>query len=220
LRRAALKGTTRWIDRMSETATQVPGSAVAKHRVEALSDGVYAIALTLLVLELNLPALPHGAADADLRAALVELLPKILAWLLSFWVIALIWLAQQRLYRVAERLDRWLGRIELLMLALISLLPFSTALVGEYGGRAIASSIYAGHLVAIALAGWLRVHHFLRHPELHVPNIDPRTIRGMRVRSRVFLACTGATLVLAAFLPGWNMLAMLPAGLAPLIARE
>lgn len=205
---------------MTHTATHSQASVVAKHRIEALSDGVYAIALTLLVLELKLPALPHGATDADIRAELVDLMPKILAWLLSFWVIALIWLAQQRLYRVAERLDRWLGRIELLMLALISLLPFTTALVGEYGGRVTSSGLYAAHLVAIAFVGWLRVHRFLGHPELHAPGLEPGTTRGMRMRSRVFLACTIGTLVLAAFVPGWNMLAMIPAAFAPMLSRE
>ena len=205
---------------MNDTVTHGGATTVAKHRVEALSDGVYAIALTLLVLELKLPALPHGATDAALRAALVELLPKVLAWLLSFGVIALIWMAQQRLYRVSERLDRQLVRVELLMLALVSLLPFSTALVGEYGGRVTSASLYAMHLVAIAFAGWLRVRHFLRHAELHVAALDAKTIRGMQVRSRIFLACTAGTLALAAFLPGWNMLAMVPAGLAPLLTRD
>lgn len=205
---------------MSGAATHAHGSVVAKHRLEALSDGVYAIALTLLVLELKLPPLPHEATDAALRAALVELLPKVLAWLLSFGVIALIWMAQQRLYRVSEQLDRALVRIELVMLALVSLLPFTTALVGEYGGRVTSSGLYAAHLVAIALAGVLRVQHFLRHRELHVGGLDAATTRGMRTRSWVFLVCTVATLVLAAFLPGWNMLAMIPAALAPWIARD
>jgi uncharacterized membrane protein len=205
---------------MSDLVTRVPAFAVAKHRLEALSDGLYAIALTLLVLELKLPPLPHDASDAALRGALVELVPKLLAWVLSFWVIALIWVAQQRLYRLTEHLDRRLARIELLMLALVSLLPFSTALVGEFGNRATAAGIYAGHLVAIALLGVLRVQHFLRHAELQVPNIDPLIIRGMRTRSQVFLACTVGTLVLAMFLPGFNMLAMLPAALAPFIARD
>jgi uncharacterized membrane protein len=200
---------------MSDLVTRVPAFAVAKHRLEALSDGLYAIALTLLVLELKLPPLPHDASDAALRGALVELVPKLLAWVLSFWVVA-----QQRLYRLTEHLDRRLGRIELLMLALVSLLPFSTALVGEFGNRATAAGIYAGHLVAIALLGVLRVQHFLRHAELQVPNIDPLIIRGMRTRSQVFLACTVGTLVLAMFLPGFNMLAMLPAALAPFIARD
>jgi uncharacterized membrane protein len=203
-----------------DKAPRAPVFAVAKHRLEALSDGVYAIALTLLVLELKLPALPHDVSEAALRAALVDLLPKVLAWILSFCVIALIWVAQQRLYRLAERLDRRMGRIELLMLALISLLPFSTALVGEYGSHVTASAVYAGHLVAIALVGLLRVQHFLAHPEMQAPNIDAQSVHGMRLRSRIFLACTGGTLVLALFLPGYNMLAMLPAALAPFIARE
>ncbi len=202
-----------------EKTAHVRVFAVGKHRLEALSDGVYAIALTLLVLELKLPDLGHHATDAMLRGALATLVPKVFAWLLSFAVIALIWIAQQRLYRVAERLDWGLARIELAMLALISLLPFSTALVGEYGNLATGAAIYAGHLTAIAVTGWLRVSRFVAHPELHVPGTDLATLRDMRARSRLFLGCTGATLALAPFVPGYNMFAMLLAFAVPLARR-
>lgn len=204
---------------MSEPGVHVHAFAVTKHRLEALSDGVYAIALTLLVLELKLPDLGHHTTDATLRAALVALVPKIFAWLLSFAVVALIWIAQQRLYRVADRLDWGLTRIELLMLALISLLPFSTALVGEYGNLVTGSAIYAGHLAALAFTGWMRVQRFIAHPELHAANADPATLLDMRSRSRIFLGCTGASLVLAPFLPGYNMFAMLLAFAGPLARR-
>jgi uncharacterized membrane protein len=113
------------------SATYPHESAVKKHRLEALSDGLYSIALTLLVLELKIPALPHGASEAALREALIEALPKVFARLLSFSVIALFWMLQQRLYRYATTLDRTLVRIELALLALVSTLPFATAVIGE-----------------------------------------------------------------------------------------
>ncbi|MDB5733086.1 MAG: hypothetical protein JWQ03_2981 [Variovorax sp.] len=185
-------------------------SAVGKPRMEALSDGLYAIALTLLVLELKLPPLPVDASDAAIRGALVALLPKGLAWMLSFWVIALFWVRQQRLYRYLAALDPALVRLELLGLAIVSLLPFSTALMGEYGDRVTPAAIYAGHLAALALATLLRTSHFLRHPALQTLEISIGAVRRMRLHTGLFAACALAALGLAFLMPGWNMLALLP----------
>lgn len=183
---------------------------IAKHRLEALSDGVYAIALTLLVLELKLPELPHGATDAAVRTGLLQLLPKGLAWLLSFWVIALFWLAQQRLLRVCQHLDGSMVRLELLQLCLISLFPFSNALMGEFGGRVTPAAIYAGHLLAIALVSWLRTLYFARHPDLHTAEIPPDLPRVLLRRGALVVACALGALLLAPVAPSLNMLAMLP----------
>src|SRR6185436_2891881 len=129
---------------------------IPKHRLEALSDGIYAIALTLLVLELRLPADLHSGGEADLGKALLHLLPKLFAWVLSFWVIALFWLAQQRLFRLCSHVDGKLVAGELVQLALISLFPFSNALLGEHGGRVLTSAVYAAHLLGLALVSWCR----------------------------------------------------------------
>ncbi len=132
---------------------------ISKSRLEALSDGIYAIAMTLLVLELRLPPLPHGAAEPAMRAALIELLPKGLTWLLSFAVMASFWVSQQRIFTLATRLDRTMLRLELVQLALIALLPFTTALMGDHGSYVIVSALYAGHLLAMGLLSWLRAAH-------------------------------------------------------------
>ena len=78
---------------------------MSKNRLEALSDGIYAVALTLLALDLKLAALPE-ASNASLGAELENLLPKALIWLLAFWVTALFWLAQSRTLRQYDELDK------------------------------------------------------------------------------------------------------------------
>lgn len=199
--------------------TAAPGYTLGKHRLEALSDGIYAIALTLLVLELKLPALPPGVNDAALRGALLDLLPKALTWLLSFWVMAMFWLAQFRLYRLSLVLDWSMVWIELMQLALISLLPFSTALIGEHGDLTTAAALYSLHLLAISVLSWARTLHVLAHAELHSADLSPAVATVLRVRAWVLVVCAMATLVLAFFIPGWNMLAMLPTALMPVFAR-
>ena len=185
-------------------------STIAKHRLEALSDGIYAIALTLLVLELKLPVLPHGASDAEVRAGLLQLLPKGFAWLLSFWVIAMFWLAQQRLFRVCHVLDGNMVRLELLQLCLISLFPFSSALLGEFGGRVMPAAVYSGHLLAIALVSWGRTLYFSRHPELHTADMSPELTKVSLRRGGLVATCALGSLLLAFVIPALNMLAMLP----------
>lgn len=198
---------------------QARDHSVARHRIDALADGVYAIAITLLVLELKIPALAHGATNADLVRALADVVPKALTWLLSFWVMAVFWLAQNRVAGLTARLDRGMVWLELTQLALISLMAFSTALIGEHGDLPAAAIVYSANLVAIALVSWVRVSHLIAHPELQVAGVEAATFAAMRRRTGMLVATTVATLVLAPFFPAWNMLAMLPAAFARRIAR-
>ena len=183
---------------------------VPRHRIDALSDGVYAIAITLLVLELKLPALPEGASDQALRAALVALTPKILMWLLSFWVMAIFWLAQQRQNHYALGPDRLGLNIELAQLALVTLLPFSTALIGEHGDLSSAAALYAANLLGLALLGFARAVHLARTPALQAEHLTAAAKKSLLVRSAAVMVLCAVAFVLAFVVPGWNMLAMLP----------
>ena len=193
---------------MDETQ-RTPGD-IGKQRVEALSDGLYAIALTLLVLELKLPSLGEAATNAGLLHALRDLMPKVLTWFLSFWVMAVLWLSQVRVYHLIHSLSPRMLRLELIQLASVSLLPFSTALIGEYGSLPAAAVIYAANMLAVSLSGALRTHELLNQPRVHVRTLDPAVIRTLNMRSYALPACAGAAVALGSFYPGWNMLAMLP----------
>lgn len=178
---------------------------IEKGRLEALSDGVYAVALTLLVLDLKLPP-----QVGDLNEALLAVLAdKGLVWLLSFWVGALFWLAQNRGLRHYARLDRPALLLELAQLALISLLPFSTALIAEHGTQVAAALTYSLHLALLALLALLRVTRLRRAAALRVAEASDEALREQVGRARVVVACTLAAVALAFFVPGWNMLALL-----------
>jgi uncharacterized membrane protein len=189
-------------------------ASLPKHRVEALSDGVYAIALTLLVLELKLPSLPAPAGDDVLRQALLGQLPRLASWLLSFVVLALFWVGQQRLFALLRELSTPLLRIELAHLALISLFPFTTAVIGAYGGPT-GALLYSAHLAAVALLSLARFGYVARHPELHHAGVGRGVLDPMRGRVGLLVGCSLLALALARWLPGWNLCAMLlmaPAG--------
>lgn len=195
------------------------GGDISKQRFEALSDGLYAIALTLLVLELKLPQLGHHIANAELVNALLAILPKALTWLLSFWVMAILWMSQVRVYHLVHSLSRNMVRLELLQLACVSLLPFSTSVMGEYGELPAAAAIYAANMLAVTITGALRTRELLHSPRVHAKPIDESVARALKVRAYTLPACAFTAFVLAFFFPGWNMLAMFLMVLVPTLAR-
>jgi len=195
-----------------------PGG-IGKQRLEALSDGLYAIALTLLVLELKVPPLGEAATNADLLRALQGLLPKALTWFLSFWVMAVLWLSQVRVYHLVHSLSRTMVRLELVQLACVSLMPFSTALIGEYGDLPAAAVIYATNMLAVTVTSALRTRELLRGADTHPAANDPGARRTLRTRAYALPACAATAVALGFFFPGWNMLAMLPMVFVPGIAR-
>jgi uncharacterized membrane protein len=124
----------------------LPGPA----RLEAFSDGVLAIAITLLVLEIKVPHLvaPDDAQEA--LAALVSLAPKFLGYLLSFFFIAVFWVNHHRFFRLIERVDGRLLWLNILLLLALSFIPFPTAMIGEYPSNPTSLALFA---VVLMLAG-------------------------------------------------------------------
>lgn len=193
---------------------------IGKQRIEALSDGLYAIVLTLLVLELKLPPVGEALTNDQLIHALKELLPKAMSWLLSFWVVAILWVSQVRIYHLVHSLSKAMIRLELLQLAAVSLMPFSTALIGEHGHLVAAQVLYAGNMLAVTLTGALRTRELLHQPHVHAKPIDDPTQRSLKLRAYALPTCAAVAFVLAFFVPGWNLLAMVPTVLFPSLGRK
>lgn len=120
-------------------------------RVEAFSDGVFAIAITLLVLELRLPA---DVRDGALGAELLKLWPSYLAFLASFVTIGVIWMNHHRLFTMIRRSDQRLLVVNGLLLLGVSIVPFPTAVVAQFIGRPderLAAMLYSGLFVVLSL---------------------------------------------------------------------
>lgn len=100
-------------------------------RMEAFSDGVFAIAITLLVLEIGVP----GGSEDDLLAAVVNQWPSYLTYLVSFSTIGAVWLEHSVITEFLDRATSALVRLNLLLLMIVSFLPFPTRLLGEYIGE-------------------------------------------------------------------------------------
>ena len=127
-------------------------------RLLALSDGVIAVAITLLVLDIRLPDAFETWSDAQLGAALVALWPRFLAYLLSFFVIGNLWNSHRAKFAAITAADGGLIWINMLFLLTIGLLPFTTNLIAE-GGGTLTTEIYAASMVVSGLSLlWLWWH--------------------------------------------------------------
>jgi len=120
--------------------------------VEAFSDGVFAIAITLLILEIHVP--PAAEGEASLSLALAHLWPSYLAFLASFITIGVMWLNHHRLFTLIDKTDDALMALNLLLLLGITWIPFPTALVAEHLREhdvRIAGMVYAMSFFVIAI---------------------------------------------------------------------
>jgi len=146
-------------------------------RVEAFSDGVFAIAITLLILEIRVP--PVGP-PGSLGLGLARLWPSYLAFLVSFFTIGVMWLNHHRLFTVIQRSNDGLLGLNLLLLLGITFVPFPTAVVAEHivhEGR-IAALFYSGTFVVIAVVFNVLWRYVVRRSLLG-PDVDPRMVHGI-----------------------------------------
>jgi len=161
---------------------QVATIAWNKHRVEALTDGIFAVAMTLLVIELKVPDRHTIHSQDELIRILLELAPKAAAWLLSFLVLATFWISHHRLFHYVRSVDLTLLWRNLFQLTFVSLMPFSAALVGEFGATTVGQVIYNINMVMLGLLGLWKVQYVHHHPELQSHPIESGTYHAMRLR--------------------------------------
>lgn len=143
-------------------------------RIVYFSDGVFAIAITLLVLQIRVP---DGLSPQELTAALIEIWPKYLSYLISFTVIGSFWRAHHRIFRHIRAYDERLIYLNLLFLMCVAFLPFSASLVGEYGSQPVAFEIYTSNVAATGLFLGGTWWHATRDGRLTGGDLDPGLIR-------------------------------------------
>jgi uncharacterized membrane protein len=141
---------------VSLSYNQIAGRSL--DRLGALSDGVFAVAMTLIVLEIRVPALGvSNPSNLDLWNALLPLWPRFLTYLLSFLTLGIFWSGQQTQLSYMVRADRHLAWIHIAFLATVALMPFSTSLLAEYITVPLALVLYWLNIVilgGIIYAGW------------------------------------------------------------------
>jgi TMEM175 potassium channel family protein len=125
---------------------------IGKNRIEALSDGIFAIVMTLLILEFHVPDLPVNAPNVEVAPALVALWPKFASYLVTFVSLGFFWVGHHMMYHGIRRADRMLLWLNIFFFMFVSLLPFSTSVLNAFREAFIAPFVFGANLAVI---GWL-----------------------------------------------------------------
>ena len=170
-----------------------------RDRIVNLSDGVFAIAITLLVLDIRAPDIPQNMVSSQLPGALLSLWPKYLSYVLSFVGISAFWLIHHSIFRPIRSYDRILLYLNLLFLMVVAFLPFPPSLLGEYGDRQLPVAIYVATLaVGRLLLTALHWHSTRDDRLLHEP-LDPSTVRFFLIRGLTIPAIFLLSIVVSFF---------------------
>jgi len=133
---------------MTTTYNSIAGRNL--HRLAALSDGVFAFAMTVLVLDLRPPAIESIHSERDLLNALAAIAPRLVPYLMSFLTLGIFWVGQQTHHDRLAHSDRSYAWLQIMFLMVVSLVPFSTALLASFIAYRAALLIYWLNLVLLA----------------------------------------------------------------------
>jgi uncharacterized membrane protein len=160
------------------------GNEISKSRVETLTDGVFAIVMTLLVLEIAVPQLTHSeAAAGELLRQLLELWPVILSYAMSFIILGFFWINHHDQFHYIKRANHVLVWITIFHLMFVAFIPFSTALLGEYYDQQISVVVYGTNIAVAAFWASVQWWYAAKDHRLVDPDLDPTFIRIMFRRS-------------------------------------
>ncbi|KQC04826.1 MAG: hypothetical protein APR53_09605 [Methanoculleus sp. SDB] len=177
-------------------------TGMSKHRIEALSDGIYAIAFTLAMLNIGVGDLAGGTPAGTLHPGLFGLAPQMLHYAIAFFTPGAFWIGHTQQFHSVRQVDRGFLWWNILSLLCVGLLPFSTSLVGDYSSSPYAVSVFALNMCAIGSFNALGWRHALAVP-LTDPERDADRAAGSLRRTLVIpvlsLAVIGVAFVASSY---------------------
>lgn len=199
-------------------AAKSKGTDHPLERLVFFSDAVFAIAITLLVIEIHIPHLEHGDDPAALRA-LLELLPSFFGFVLSFLVIGRFWIGHHNAFTLIDHYDGRLAWPNLLMLMSIALMPFATAFMSANLGQFVPTLFYNLTLLATALLSrW--VIGIATSPALIRKDANPETVRVLRSRGFGVILGVATTVAFTFYSIQFSQLALLTIPLWQLLLNK
>ncbi len=172
---------------MTSLYNQIAGRS--KERLAALSDGVFAFAMTVLVLDLRPPAVGLIHSEGDLGYALLTLVPRLVPFLMSFMTLGIFWVGQQTQHDSLSHTDRSYTWFHIAFLMAVCVLPFSTSLLAEFIAFRTALLVYWANLLLLGLllmAGWYRAKSFGLVSKDAPPDIDSAFIRRVVIAQALY----------------------------------
>ena len=160
---------------------------IGPHRLLALTDGVYAIVMTILVLELNVPIVMETAINKELSHGLLEMWPEFLIYGLSFFVLGVFWLMHHFIFDSIEQYDPALIWINIFFLMCTGLIPFSTALFGMYGAEQVTALVYGSNMFLGFVGLWALWLYATGKHRLVVADLDQDLIKGGSMMAIIYI---------------------------------
>lgn len=159
-------------------------------RLDQLSDGIFAIVMTILVFQIKLPAIWGPIDNTGLWLEIKKLLPLLLSYVLSFSLLFTYWRAHHFFVSIyAKNIDSRLTNINALFFMLISLVPFSASILGGYSNNELSIIIFGIHIILIGLTLYWMPRYVLYSPHIQNPEITKREIRRSTIRTLVPVFC-------------------------------
>jgi uncharacterized membrane protein len=186
----------------------------ALERLVFFSDAVFAIAITLLVLELHAPELPHGVSDMDQWHALAALIPSFFGFALSFFVIGRFWLSHHQAFSLAQKYDERLLTPNLWLLMAIVFLPFVTAYLSGNVGERVPTLVYNISFVVAALLNY-RLTRIATAPPVLPPDNAVDAVGALKDRSLGIVFGAATALVASLFDPVFGQSALVTMAIWP-----
>ena len=188
---------------MGEDGAGVVERRGAPGRVVAFTDGVFAIVITILVLELGVPP---DLPERSLRDAIAETGPELVAWVISFLLTGMYWVWHRDLFAQVRSVNRDVVWLNLLFLLPTSLIPFAASVLSEYPREAMALRLYGLVLIAVALLRFALFGYLMRRPSLlwQEPSRPRRRLGGLLALAPVVLYL--AAIVVASWTPVTSLL--------------
>jgi uncharacterized membrane protein len=179
-----------------------PGGALGTGRIQILSDGIFAIAMTVLVLDVRPPVV---ASDADLPAALAAMAPRFASYALSFIVLGVYWTGHHNTFSAIRRTDRAFLWLNIVFLGFVAFIPFTTSLLASYPGATLPVALYGLHLTVIRLLLYLNWRYASWGHRLLDPAISPGRVRLVSRRILVGSVICMAGVVISPFAAGLSL---------------
>ena len=154
-----------------------------KSRIEALSDGIFAVAMTILIIDIRVPALVQPGDGYELMKYLWKMWPLFRSYYISFAILGMYWIAHHALFHLfAKHANRPITYLNILFLCLITLIPFSTHLIGEYPMNTVAVATYGVNVIVISAVQYWMFCLTIKDPQVLHEGATQRLIKQTTVR--------------------------------------
>ena len=187
---------------MNASGTKPEGNGLPKSRIETLCDGVLAIAMTLMIFNIRVPEMPREQASSRLAGELFQLWPRFVVYVVSFVMLGIYWVGHHNQFHYIRRTDRVLLWLNIVFLMFVTLIPFSTALMGQYPSQRLSVDIYAITLIMLGISLYIHWWYATSSHRLVDEELDPRLITLAKrriIRAPVILLAAIAASFLCSF---------------------